>query len=325
VAGNNRSRWGEKAVRHRFHDGLADIDPLEFERLMADYYRSEGYEVIHSGTGRGGSTFDGGVDLRLRKDGRLTLVQCKRKNAHQVTHNVVHELLGVKVNEGATEAIVITTGEFTEAARRAGASGHVKLIDGVELRRLLGSRLERVPSRRTVAESDYLPQWEPLVVAQERPRRRSGRETRKAEGQGKLIAAAAVLVFVALLQVCSRPRQVVSLPASPLGGPGPRMAVTPATPATPQEQLRPSLTSSRAPYGTPSVAAQIRNQPQPPEPSEPPQLSAAEQARRDDATRRYLERVPEITHYRHSPLDQNKEPLPAAPDEDAAQTDRPSD
>jgi len=46
----------------------------EFERLVAEYYRRQGYAVE---TGSGGGA-DGGVDLRLFKDGRKAVVQCKR-------------------------------------------------------------------------------------------------------------------------------------------------------------------------------------------------------------------------------------------------------
>jgi len=36
--------------------------------------------------------------------------------------------------------------------------------------------------------------------------------------------------------------------------------------------------------------------------------STAEQARRDAEARAYLERVPELTHYKYSPVDANKDP-----------------
>ena len=67
------------------------------------------------------------------------LVQCKHWNAKQVPHNAVHELLGVMVNEGATGAILVSSGEFTRAAIDAAQRhGHVKLIDGAALRTMLG-------------------------------------------------------------------------------------------------------------------------------------------------------------------------------------------
>ena len=66
----------------------------------------------------------------------------------------MHELLGVMVNEGATGAILVTSGEFTRAAIEAATrQGHVQLIDGDDLRAMLG------PLPETTAESDGDARW----------------------------------------------------------------------------------------------------------------------------------------------------------------------
>lgn len=59
----------------------------EFEWLVSEAYRRKGYSVIE----RGGNAPDGGVDLELRKDGRKTIVQCKRWNAFKVNVSMVRE------------------------------------------------------------------------------------------------------------------------------------------------------------------------------------------------------------------------------------------
>ena len=132
-------RRGLKAVRHRRDDALSRIGWDRLETLLAERYRREGYAVEHFGTGGSGQRFDGGIDLKLRKDDAYILVQSKHWNAYQVTHNAVHELLGVMVNQGATGAILVTIGEFTRAAIEAATKqGHVQLIDGDGLRAMLG-------------------------------------------------------------------------------------------------------------------------------------------------------------------------------------------
>ena len=132
---------GLKRVRDRRNDTLAGEDWARVEHLLADYYRREGYAVEHCGTGGRAARFDGGVDLRLRRDGEIILVQCKHWNAYQVPHNDVHQLLGIMVNERATGAILVTSGEFTRAAIEAATRhGHVQLVDGDDLRRMLGDR-----------------------------------------------------------------------------------------------------------------------------------------------------------------------------------------
>lgn len=137
---------GLKNVDHRYDDALSRIGWAELERLLATYYREVGWWVEHTGTGGTGAKFDGGVDLRIRRDAQVVLVQCKHWNAKQVPHNAVHELLGLMVNEGATGAILVSSGEFTRAAIEAAQKhGHVKLIDGETLRGMLGPLAEPEP------------------------------------------------------------------------------------------------------------------------------------------------------------------------------------
>src|SRR5690606_22588820 len=133
--------WGLKSVRNRRDDALSRIGWDRLESLLAEHYRQEGYQVEHVGTGGSGRRrrFDGGIDLKLRKDDAYVLVQSKHWNVYQVTHNAVHELLGLMVNEGATGAILVTSGEFTRAAIEAATRhGHVQLVDGDGLRAMLG-------------------------------------------------------------------------------------------------------------------------------------------------------------------------------------------
>jgi restriction system protein len=134
-----------KRVKERRDDALAGEDWARVEQLLAEHYRSEGYAVEHCGTGGRVARFDGGVDLRLRRDGETILVQCKHWNAYQVPHNDVHQLLGIMVNEQATGAILVTSGEFTRAAIEAATRhGHVQLVDGDDLRKMLGPRYGRL-------------------------------------------------------------------------------------------------------------------------------------------------------------------------------------
>ncbi|WP_407909059.1 restriction endonuclease [Lysobacter claricitrinus] len=137
-----------KRVSARRSDVLAHVSWQQLESLLAEHYRSQGYQVEHCGTGRSGSRFDGGIDLKLRRSGEYVLVQAKHWNARQVPHNAVHELLGLMVNEGATGSVLVTSGEFTRAAVEAATRhGHVQLIDGEDLRTQLGgwTRMEVAP------------------------------------------------------------------------------------------------------------------------------------------------------------------------------------
>lgn len=133
--------------------GLSRLSWRDFEYLLAEYYRRDGWRVEHIGSGNPGARFDGALDLRLERDARVVLVQCKHWNTHQVTHNAVHELIGLMATEGADGAILVTAGDFTEHARAAAAKvPAIELLGGDELRRRLGPMLPEeqdvVPLRR---------------------------------------------------------------------------------------------------------------------------------------------------------------------------------
>jgi hypothetical protein len=139
--------YGLKNVRDRHSDALSRVSWDRLEALVATYYRDSGYAVDHCGTGANGRDTDGGIDLKLRKGDQYIVVQCKHWNAKQVPHNDVHQLLGVMVNEGATGAILVSSGEFTHAAQQAAATlGHVQLVDGRQLREMIGPLPEVAPS-----------------------------------------------------------------------------------------------------------------------------------------------------------------------------------
>lgn len=105
----------------------------EFEMLVGEAFRLDGYAVLE--TGGGGA--DGGVDLVLRKDGEKFLVQCKQWRAHKVGVEIVRELYGVMAANGATGGFVVTSGQFTEEAIAFADGRNVKLVDGPKLAGLL--------------------------------------------------------------------------------------------------------------------------------------------------------------------------------------------
>lgn len=109
----------------------------EFEMLVGEGFRLQGYQVIE--TGGGGA--DGGIDLVLSRPGKngseKFLVQCKQWRAHKVGVDVVRELYGVMAARGATGGFVVTTGRFTDEALAFANGRNVKLVDGPKLHGLI--------------------------------------------------------------------------------------------------------------------------------------------------------------------------------------------
>ena len=112
---------------------LTEMSWQEFEQLVGEAFRRQGYSIAE--TGGGGA--DGGVDLVLTKGAEKTLVQCKQWRAQRVGVNIVRELYGVMAARRAAAGIVVTAGEFTPNAIEFARGRNVRLIAGRELHRLL--------------------------------------------------------------------------------------------------------------------------------------------------------------------------------------------
>lgn len=253
-----------KNVRTRHDDALSRIGWQEFERVLAAYYRDVGWWVEHVGTGGTGATFDGGVDLRLRRDAQVVLVQCKHWNAKQVTHNAVHELLGILVTEGATGAILITSGEFTDAAIAAAQrTDKLKLIDGRGVRDMLGDDA-------FASEAPARPPASPRRVAA-RPRRGVGLRL--------LLPLVALLCAIGFVLVV---REMLARTASTAGEPPAVEART-----TPVVVAMPAIAPVPAPP-PPSVEA-----PPPPPPPTAAEIRAS-QRKADEAMRTIEDTTPEM-------------------------------
>ena len=96
-------------------DSITAMSWREFEMLVGEAYRRQGYSVEE--TDLGGA--DGGIDLVLRKDGRSQLVQCKQWKSRQVNVSVVREMWGLVAHHGAAGARIVCVGTFTPDAAAA--------------------------------------------------------------------------------------------------------------------------------------------------------------------------------------------------------------
>lgn len=108
-------------AQSRASNALDGMSWRDFEVLVGEGFRLQGYQVVE--TGGGGA--DGGVDLVLEgpgaNGGEKFLVQCKQWRAFKVGVDVVRELYGVMAPRGATGGFVVTSGRFTDEAIRVGA------------------------------------------------------------------------------------------------------------------------------------------------------------------------------------------------------------
>jgi restriction system protein len=106
----------------------------EFERLLALYFRDQGYDVEE--TGVGGS--DGGVDLVLtdKRTKERTAVQAKHWSDHRsVGPNIVRELHSARLNTKPTclYAMLVTSSDISQQARQEARERRIDFLYGTTL------------------------------------------------------------------------------------------------------------------------------------------------------------------------------------------------
>lgn len=111
------------------------LTPAEFEHYVAErIFARQGYHVVNTPDVK-----DGGIDLLLTdRDGRRAVVQCKRYRG-TVGAEIVRDLYGTMIHDGAAHAFLVTTGAISRAAREWAAGKNIELIDGARLLELARS------------------------------------------------------------------------------------------------------------------------------------------------------------------------------------------
>jgi len=118
---------------------LRRLNSSEFEWLVGEVFRREGWNVVE--TGRTGGP-DGNIDLILTRGGERVIVQCKRWTAQSVSVDEIRRFLGTLMREklDGTGGIYVTLSDFTDQAKQEADQAGLLLIDNREL----FARIEKV-------------------------------------------------------------------------------------------------------------------------------------------------------------------------------------
>lgn len=117
-------------------DWLRGLDWRDFENLVANAYRLQGYQVTLTKDGA-----DGGIDIVLTRPDERVLVQCKHWRSYQVGAPVVREMLGLVVAHRATRGVVVTSGRFSQEAEAFAHEQGIQLLDGAATMQLVTSAM----------------------------------------------------------------------------------------------------------------------------------------------------------------------------------------
>ena len=126
----------EKVANSRWEwNDLFTYSWRKFEKLVADYFRAEGYsaQVTRSGSDRG-------IDVIAQGESERIAIQVKQQNPeNKVGRPVVQKTAAMLAANEATEVIIITSSRFTEPAVQEAQqyNGRVGLVNGQEFVQLL--------------------------------------------------------------------------------------------------------------------------------------------------------------------------------------------
>ncbi len=109
-------------------DVLRNMNRDEFSVLLEEAWRREGYAVERLGGAQ--------ADLELTKDGRKTLVACKRWKAARTGVEPLRELKAAGESREAAECLYVLAGDLSEQARSFAAQNKIRLVEGAELAQL---------------------------------------------------------------------------------------------------------------------------------------------------------------------------------------------
>ncbi|MBY8220949.1 restriction endonuclease [Vibrio fluvialis] len=108
---------------------LNSLSWLEFESYIGEYFKHQGYKVTQDLSRKP----DGGIDIRLTKDGELSLVQCKHWKTRKVGIQVLREMYAVMIENQASKMVIVTSGNFTSEAINYAQDKRLWLISDSEL------------------------------------------------------------------------------------------------------------------------------------------------------------------------------------------------
>jgi HJR/Mrr/RecB family endonuclease len=159
------------------------LDSTEFEWLVGELFRREGWKVQETGRSDGP---DGNIDLVLSRDGKCVIVQCKRWQSWTVGVNEIRNFAGTLMREKlpARSGIYVTLSKFGEQARAEAEQLGIELIDSDQLLERIAKvrRSENCPLCHTpmVLDKSVHGWWLRCVVPGCKGKRDLGREPGRA-------------------------------------------------------------------------------------------------------------------------------------------------
>ena len=125
---SNKKKRGALADERKSLSDLRELSWKDFKEYIMGLFEKLGYSLVDN---RGLN--DEGTDLKLKRDGRLSIVRCKKYYVRKVPLSMVLEFYNAMSREPDLEkGYFITTGFFSREARKFASDKQLELIDGVK-------------------------------------------------------------------------------------------------------------------------------------------------------------------------------------------------
>jgi hypothetical protein len=154
-----RMRRAERDRRRLLVKNWARFSDKEFEHYVAGLFRQDGWQAQVVG-----GTADGGMDIKLRQNGKTGIAQVKQYlSGRPVSVKEVREFSAVINRTGVDQGYFVTAGPFTQPAIDWAKAEPMTLIDGDELARWADDA--RQAATAEPARSGFSPlQWLTLAL-----------------------------------------------------------------------------------------------------------------------------------------------------------------
>ena len=230
-------------------DALARLSWHDFEHLLAEHYREQGWRVEYHTPPATLKQLGGGFDLRLHRGSEIVIVQCKHWDAAEVQLADVNELLSTMLNEAATRGVLVTRGRFSSDARAvARRQPRMQLVDADVLRVML-----RLPDHLDTSVQGVALPASAVAKVRRTPRSSDG-------GTSRLVSIILVIAILALLGIfvwrAMNTRRVPVVPPPSADAPSTRPAPV-AVPPPPAAALPPPTATSTAAQTSDRVAREL--------------------------------------------------------------------
>jgi len=122
---------------------LYDIDPIEFEDIVNDLFRKNGYEVHPTPP-----TNDRGKDAIAYRNGRKYLIECKRySKENRIGRPLLQKFFAAIYEEEAIKGFFVTTSFFASTAYEYATANKIELISGTKLIEMMNNAYPEVNNR----------------------------------------------------------------------------------------------------------------------------------------------------------------------------------